>query len=515
MTHDALVIGGGHDGLVAATLLARAGRKVVLCEARDQLGGRCAREEFHPGYHAPGLLQDADGLRPQVVSALDLERYGLGFHDHPHPVFSPAETGASLWRLPADGEMVGALRHVNEPDGWAWRRWREATTSLGGFLAGVLDREAPDPEPHGLSAGWELLRVGYGLRRLGARDMRELLRVGPMTVRDWLGEHFTTPRLSALLALPAVGGTWLGPWSAGSAMRLLMLEATRGPSVRGGPAAVISALQAAAKAAGVEIMTGASVTGLRCEQGAVKGASLADGRGVDTSLVLAAVEPKRALLELLPARTLSPKLADRLAHWRTRGTTAALRLALSGPVPWRHAGDQPVHRAHLADDLTAIERAFEGVKYRRLPERPVLEVAVPSLDDPGLAPEGHHVLTALVSYAPHDLSGGWTDDARRSLRDRAVAELSRHAPGLAERIVGEELLTPVDLEQRYGLTGGQLHHGEPALDQMLHLRPDPSCARSATPIDGLYLAGSGRHPGGGVDGTCGLLAAQAALAGGA
>lgn len=509
---DTLVIGGGHDGLIAATALARAGRQVVLCEARALLGGRCAREEFHPGYAAPGLLHDTAGLRPTVIEALDLPRHGLRLDTAHDALWSPATDGPGLTRVENDGEMVAALRRVSENDAWAWRAWREQVQRLSPFVASVVDADAPDPEPHGFAGAWDLLRLGLGLRRLGARDMTELLRIGPMAVRDWLGDHFRTGRLAALLALPAVGGTWLGPWSAGSAARLLLQEATRGPGVVGGPAGLIDALARAAAAAGVQTLTGACVQRIRVETGRVIGVTLTDGRELDAALVLSSLEPRRTLLGLLPRRSLPVRLAERLTHWRVRGTTAVLRLALEGDVPWARANGRAAQRAVIADDLADIERGFDPVKYGRLGERPVLDVRVAGPDDGALAPGNGSVLTALVSYVPYDLRGGWTDGARDALQASVMRRLEEHAPGLGRHVVGRQLLTPVDLEQTYGLTGGQLHHGEPALDQWLHLRPDPELARGATPVGGLFLCGAGRHPGGDVNGMAGLLGARAALA---
>ena len=511
---SALVIGGGVDGLVAATLLARAGRRVTLVESRDALGGRCSGEEFAPGYTAPGLLNDASGLRPVIVDELQLATHGLRFADAPEATVSPAVDGTSLVRHADDNEMVARLRRISEPDAWTWRRWKEQIARLGKFVGPLLDGPAPDPEPADASTVFDLLRTGIGLQRLSRADRVELLRIGPMAARDWLQEQFQTPRLQALLSLPALIGTRMGPWSPGSAILVLMHEITRGPQPLGGPAAVANALARAAEAAGVTFVLGRTVRAIRVSDGRATGVVLDDDQALDADDVLAAIEPKRALLGMLPKGALPHAVAGRLRHWRTRGTTSVLRLGLSGPPPWRGVDRaESVARLHLADDLSAIESASDAMKYGELPERPVLDVAVPTVASPELAPKGHHVLTALVHATPYALTADWGAPARAVLRERTLAVLEHHAPGISERIVGEQLLVPTDLEQRYGLTGGQLHHGEPALDQLLHMRPDPSCSRGATPVAGLWLGGAGCHPAGDVAGTAGRQAARALLAG--
>ena len=281
----------------------------------------------------------------------------------------------------------------------------------------------------------------------------------------------------------------------------------------GGPAALATALEKAARAADVEIRTSAAVERIRVENGRASGVTLASGEAIDAATVVATSDPKRAFLDLIPPGTLPIRVEEEFRRIRMRGTAAKVHLALDGPLELAARPGQRWERVRIGgghvDDL---ERAFDAVKYRDVAARPHLEIRVPSVVDPTLAPDGHHVVSILVSYVSHDVEGGWTDKRRADLLESVVATLERYAPEVRRRIVGQELLTPADIEERYALTGGQLHHGEPALDQMLVLRPAPSAARYRTAVPGLYLGGSGSHGGGGVTFAAGLLAAEAALA---
>lgn len=505
MVQHMIIIGGGHDGLAAAAALAGAGRHVVLLEARDVFGGRAAREEFHPGFFSPGLLHDSAGLRPALIDELRLVDHGLDLLEREPDLLAPATDGSAVLRRGHDTVSGDSL---SPADIAGFEAWRSAVLRLTPFLRRVVDSPAPQTEPAGLSDLWELARTGLALRKLGQRTMTELLRVGPMCAHDWLDESMEHDRLKALLAAPALGGSWLGSWSVGSAALLLLREATFERSARGGPAAVTAALVTAARSAGATLRSGTTVQRLLLSEGRIVGVELSSGETLNGDAVLSTCGPRRTLLQLLGRGQAPAPLRRRMSRWRVRGTSAALRLAVDGPLTL--AGhEQLVPRAMVADSLDDIERAFDAVKYDETSERPMLDVSIPTVLDPTLAPDGKHVVTVLASFVPHAHHAGWGDEQRELLLQRLLATLAPALPGLESRIVGHELLTPLDLEQRYGLAGGQLHHGEPALDQLLHMRPDPELSRNATTIPGLWLAGAGCHPGPGLCGASGRLAARA------
>lgn len=512
MTPDAIVIGAGHNGLVAALRLARSGLRVQVLERRERPGGLCAGEELHPGYRTAGLLHDASTLSPEVVRGLRLEEHGLRFGDAT-PVYAPAAEGPGLLLHRDPGAARAELAAHCPADAPAYGQWRAFLGRIGGLVRRVLHEPPPPLTPTSMADLWRLGRRGLALRRLGREEMTELLRVTPMCVADWLRERFTSPLLRELLAAPAVMASWSGPWSAGTAANLLLYECLAGRTVAGGPAALAVALDAACRAAGVELVTGAAVRWIRLEAGRVRGVVLESGEAVESRLVAASCDPKQTFLRLLPPGSLPLRVEEALRAFRARGTAAKVHLALSGPLELRGREGEPMEALRIGGgDLDALERAFDAVKYRRLSENPHLDVRIPTVSSPELAPPGHHVASVLVSFAPYELEGGWTKERRQALAEAVVAALERHAPGVRERLVAREVLAPPDLEERYGTTGGHLYHGEHALDQLFTLRPAPFAARYATPVPGLFLAGSGSHPGGGVTGLPGWLAAGTILA---
>jgi len=505
---DVVVVGAGHNGLTTAALLARRGRKVLVVERRDVAGGIASGDEFHPGYRSGGLLQDTTGVRESVVRELALEGHGLRRRDRPHDVLALGDDGRSLF-LYGDRERAGEeiARH-SEADAAAYPRMLGFVDRVRGALAGFLD-EPPLDLIHLESAGvLNLLKRGLGVRRLGRREMLELLRLPPMSVADWLGEWFESDLLQAALALPALAGTNMGPRSPGSNANLLLyLGAARG-SVEGGGPALVKALEAAAGEQGVELRCGASVERILCDAEGVRGVLLAGGEEISTRIVAASCDPRHALLDLLSPGTLEHRLERRMRKWRLRGTTAQVLLALSTSPRFAGRENEIVEFARTGSSLDDIERAHDATKYRQASEHPVLELHVPTVSNPDLAPEGHAVLAALVHFAPYDLGDGWSDETRRHLGDRVVEILERHAPGIRESVVGGAVLSPADLEAQYGLSGGHVHHGEHALDQRL-IRPAPECVGYRTPVPGLWLCGSGTHPGGGLTCAPGALAAGA------
>ncbi len=508
---DAIVIGAGHNGLVAALRLARSGRKVTVLERSSEVGGLCAATALHPGYTVPGLLHDTSGVSRDVVAALGLARFGLEFESQASSVLAAHSEHRGVV-LHADAARSHAeLEALHKGDGDAYLEWCGFLSRVRGFVAGVLSRPPPPLRPSSLSDLWSIGRMGLGLRRLGKADMVELLRVAPMCAADWLQESFSDPLLCAALAGRGLAGAYLGPRAPGSAASSLLHECVRGPELRGGPAALALALRKALEAAGGRIRLEAEVARVIVAGGAVSGVRLADGTTLEARVVLATCDPRHAMLDLLEPGSLPLAVEEQIPCVRMRGTTAKVNLALDGRLCFRGREGERHARAFVADDLDSIERAFDAAKYRRCSEKPHLDVSVPSVTDATLAPEGKDVVSILAHCAPHDLDGGWSAEASARFGDAVVEALESVAPGTRQRIVAREVLCPLDIERRHGITGGHIHHGEHALDQLLFMRPTSALARYATPIAGLYLGGSGSHPGGGVTCRPGALAAQAIL----
>ncbi len=509
--YDVAVIGAGHNGLAAAALLARRGRRVVVLERRQAVGGLAAGEEFHPGYRSAGVLHETAAVRPWAARLLGLAEHGLELRPEPPPVFVPERGGPGLlvWR---DPEKAAAELGARSPrDAGRYREYRAFLERVGPVFRRWIDAPPADLARPGAGDLLRLAGTALRLRLLGREDMMEVLRIAPMCVADWLGEWFESEALKAALAGPAVGFDPAGPWSPGTNAALLLSEARAGAPVRGGSPALVAALERAARAAGAELRTGAEVERLEVANGRVGDLALVGGERLEARCVAASCDPKRLFLGLLPPGRLGRRLEKDVVDYRARGTTAKIHLALAGSPEWAGRPGFEPERIRTGESVDELERAFDAVKYRRSSERPVLDIHVPSLESPGLAPPGHHVLSILVHCAPYALEGGWSAEAKERLYEAAIGVLSDYAPGIRDLVVGREVLSPADLEERFGVSGGHLLHGEHALDQ-LFVRPVPGCARYATPIPGLYLCGGGSHPGGGLTCAPGALAARAILA---
>lgn len=503
-TYDAVVVGAGLNGLVTAAYLARAGKTVLVAERRDAVGGAVATEEFAPGFRAPAAFASLELFHPAIVRELGLdEGHGLELLHGRGGTFVPGHDVAR--RSPADAAALSDfdafLRRIAE------------------VLEPVVTRPLPDVKPSGVGDVLELLTLGWRLRRLGKRDLPEALRYLPMPVKDVLDERFADEALKAALAGPALAGSWLAPRSAGSALTLLLHRPSWTSGLlpapvfaRGGPSGLSEAVAAAARAAGAEIRTGAEVESILIDGDGRAAGVVVAGAEIAARRVVSAVDPKRTLLGLVTPGWLDPEPAAAARHIRARGTVAIVQLALGGLPAFDGAGDGDLRgRIQIGATLDELERAFDGVKYGELPEKPFLTVTLPSLADPGLAPDGKHVMHVWAQYVPYDLAEGSWDERRDELGDRVLARLEEHAPGISALVEHRRARTPLDLERDFGCTGGCLYHAEPALDQMLFMRPMPGWYQYRTPIEGLYLCGPGTHPGVGVTGLSGKNAAAQIL----
>jgi phytoene dehydrogenase-like protein len=516
MSADVVVIGAGTNGLTAAALLAKGGRKVVVLERRGMAGGLAAAEEFHPGYRTAGVLHDTSGLHPGVVDALRLTEHGLALAPEPAPVLGllAGRAGSPGLLLHHDPDKAADAIRAHAPgDADAYRAFRAFVNAVGPIVRRFRDTVPPDPADFAVRDAGRLLSMGFSLRRLGKETMMDVLRVAPMCVADWLNEQFTSDVLKMTLAPPALLSTFAGPWSPGTAANLLIQQSIAGRWVQGGPAALAGALERAAAALGVTVRTDAAVERILVSKGTVTGVHLQGGEEIAAAVVAASCDPRHAFLDLVDSRDIPHRLEHAIRHVRGRGVAARVSLAVTGPVAFASGGASAVSRFRIGGpDFDAMERTFDPVKYGELGTALTLDGYIPTVEDPALAPQGHSVITVLATSVPYAPAGGWTDALRNRVGDRVVAALAEHAPDLPSRIAGREVLAPPDLEARYGAVQGHLHHGDHALDQVL-IRPVPECSRYRTPLEGLYLCGGGSHPGGGVTCAPGSLAAGVILAG--
>jgi phytoene dehydrogenase-like protein len=524
--YDVVVLGGGHNGLTAAAYLARAGRSVLVAEARDRPGGAADTVELAPGARVPAVAHTVGRLRAAIVRELDLQRHGLALIAPDVRAFAPRPDGPPivLWRDTAT--TVDALRTVSAADAEAYPKFDRRVRALSGFLADLADEVPPDVAAPGIGDALTGLRIGRAYRGLGRDDGRAILRVVAMAVADFVAESFATDAVRAVLAWRGVRHTAMGPWSGGTTKVLLDDAAgsdggASGETVyaRGGPGAVATALASAARAAGAEVRLGAEVVAVTTTDGRATGVALASGEEIPARAVVAAVDPKRLLTTLVDPVAIGPTLRWRASNIRTPGTVAKVNLVLDGLPDVPSAADDPrLLRGRILVGMSgvdAMERVFDPSKYGELAERLVVEATIPSLVDPSLvagAPDGTHVLSAHAQWVPYRLRDASWDERREGLGEAVVATLETVMPGLSSRIRAHQVLTPPDLERDYGLTGGHPFHAEPGLDSFFLWRPLLGWARYRMPLEGLYLAGAGAHPGGGVTGLPGRNAAREVLA---
>ena len=509
-----VVIGGGHNGLVAAAYLAKAGHAVTLLERAEEVGGILRGGEIAPGFRAPGIAHTVGRLRPSVVGDLRLADHGLVLLSPDVRMFAPQPDGSSVtfWGDPVRTSEELRARHPADAD--AWIPFDGRVRAVAAFL-GAVNASTP-PDLRGPTVGDVLTgaRLGLAFRRLGPALGRETIRWMPMAVADLVQEVFEDEAVRGPMTTRGVLFTALGPWSAGSGAVFLNDSAgtdggAAGTAVfaRGGTEALAAALASAARAAGVEIRTGAEVVAIRSRDGRVEGVTIADGTRLDAHVVVSAADPKRTLGLCDPVE-LGPTDVWRAGNIRQPGATAKVNLALSRLPAFHDEPDRLMGRIVIAPSIDHVERATDARKYGVVAEEPWIEATIPTLVDPSLAPEGKHVLSAIVQSAPRRLREGSWDDERERLGALVVKTLERFAPGLGELVEAIQVVTPEDLERDYALSGGHVQHAEPGLDQYFAWRPLNGAARYRFVLDGLYLAGSGAHPGGGITGGPGANAAR-------
>jgi phytoene dehydrogenase-like protein len=507
-----VIIGSGPNGLAAAFYLAKAGFTPLVLEQSGRIGGGAITGELAAGFRCPTLTHEIL-VHEDVVRDMRLREHGLELLTPDVEVCAPSLDGPPVVLFADPERSAAALRPVHPRDAEAWPAYQHSLARAASVLAPVLTAPPPDidhPSPRDL---WDLLRAGRRFRALGTRESYRLLRRLPMPAADLVREAFESETLRAALAGPAVSGTMLGPRSAGSGLVLLLrhvhthLAGGRPLRVRGGPGALTEAMAAAARAAGADIRTATRATRILTRQRRVA-AVLTTDREIPADLVLSTADPRTTCLGLLDPADLGPDVSAKLRNYRSAGTLAKINLALGALPAFR--GVEPsmlAGRVHIGPTLDDLERSFDPVKYGEMAREPWLDVAVPSLLDPQLAPAGAHVMSVYAHGAPYRLKHGEWSTARDTLLTRVMGMLERFAPGIGTLVVASQVITPEDLEEDYGFSGGHIFHGEIAPDQLFTMRPLIGYGRYAMPIEGLYLGGGGAHPGGFLTGASGRLAA--------
>jgi phytoene dehydrogenase-like protein len=503
---DAIVVGAGHNGLVCASLLARSGKQVLVLEANEQVGGAAVTREFADGYSVSACAHLLYNLQPSVRKDLKLN-------------MKLASTDMTTIALDDDGAHVRVsgktVTGAKEGDAESYREFYKRMTRFSDLLRTCFNKTPPRLGTSDFKDLLTLGQLGFDVRRLGKTEMQAFLRLIGMNIYDEVRERFDCPVLRGAISLDAVLGTHLGPRSPNTIMTYLYrLAGNHGRTSvpEGGMSSVSNELARVARDAGVTIRTSKPVKRIVVNNGRVTGVEAEDGERFDSLTVISNADPKRTMMDLVGARHMETGFTHRIHHLRARGNAAKLHLALDGlPTISGMSKTEFGERIVIAPNDDYVERAFNPAKYGESSPDPVLEITFPSFRDSSLAPTGKHVLSAVVQYAPYALKGGWTDDARQEFESAAIRVLERYMPDIAQRITASELLTPVDIETEFHITGGHWHHGELTLDQFLFVRPVCGAAQYQMPVDGLYLCGAGAHPGGGVSGAAGRNAARAIL----
>src|SRR4051794_28029686 len=514
--YDVIIIGGGHNGLVSAAYLARAGRKVLVLERRQVLGGAAVTEEINPGFKYSVASYVVSLLRPEIIRDLDLPRHGLEILPL-DGTFTPMPSGDYLWRVNDHAKTRREVARHSKLDAEAYEEYGKAMIEMGRFVKPILNMTPPDPtslNPRGLM---DLAFLGRRFQALSDQDKYNQVQLMTMSAVDFLDQWFETDVLKATMSASGIIGTFLGVRSPGTAYVLLhhyMGEidgAFRSWGLsRGGTGAISEAIAGAAREAGGEIRTEATVSKIIVKDGAAVGVVLDNGDYVTSSAVSSSVDPHLTFLKMVGPEHLPTELVDDVRRYKFRGSSGKVNLALDAlpdftalPGPGAHLRGA----ISISPSVDYMERAYDEAKYGRYSRRPYIDIVIPSLTDPSVAPPGKHVMSCFVQYAPYKLAEGNWDDQREAFGDTVIDTIAEHAPNIKNIIRGRQVLTPLDLEREFGLTEGNIFQGELSLEQLFFLRPVPGWAQYRTPVKNLYMCGSATHPGGGIMGANGRLAA--------
>ena len=521
INYDIIVIGGGHNGLVCAAYLARAGRKVLVLERRHVLGGAAVTEEIHPGFKYSVCSYVVSLLRPEIIRELDLPRHGLEILPL-DGTFTPMPDGNHLWRMNDHARTRREIARHSKLDAEAYEEYGKAMVEMGRFVKPILTMVPPDPTSLDPRALLNLLGIARRFRALADNDKYNQIQLMTMSAIDFLDQWFETDVLKATMAASGIIGTFLGVRSPGTAYVLLhhyMGEidgAFRSWGLsRGGTGAISNAIAAAAREAGAEIRTEAAVSGITVTNGRATGVVLGTGDELRASAVVSSVDPHRTFLQMIGARHLPDEFVEDVRRYKFRGSSGKVNLALDALPDFTSlpgAGRHLRGAISISPGVDYMERAYDDAKYGRYSRRPYIDMVIPSLTDPSVAPPGKHVMSCFVQYAPYHLKEGNWDDERDAFGDTVVDTIAEYAPNIRDIILHRQVLTPLDLERDFGLTEGNIFQGELTLEQLFFLRPAPGWARYRTPVRNLYLCGSATHPGGGIMGAPGLNAARCILA---
>ena len=514
--YDVIVIGGGHNGLVHAAYLARAGRRVLVLERRHVVGGAAVTEEVVPGFKFSVCSYVVSLLRPEIIRELDLPRQGLEILPL-DGTFTPMPNGDYLWRVNDHAKTRREIARHSKVDAEAYDEYGKAMVDMGRFVKPILNMTPPDPtslDPRGLL---DLLSLGRRFQALSDDDKYNQIQLMTMGAVDFLDQWFETDVLKATMAASGIIGTFLGVRSPGTAYVLLhhyMGEidgAFRSWGLsRGGTGAISNAIAGAAREAGVEIRTSTAVSKIIVKDNAAVGVVLENGDYVTGQVVSSSVDPSLTFLHMVGPENLPDEFVSDVRRYKFRGSSGKVNLALDrlpdftclpGPGPHLRGA------VSISPSVEYMERAYDDAKYGRYSRRPYIDIVIPSLTDPSVAPPGKHVMSCFVQYAPYHLKDGSWDDEREAFGDTVIDTLAEHAPNIKDIILHRQVLTPLDLEREWGLTEGNIFQGELTLEQLFFLRPAPGWARYRTPIRNLYMCGSATHPGGGIMGAPGRNAA--------